>query len=1029
MRIFILFCISILTSLTGIASVQAQTINQLNSNEFSVPAAKLKGTETSIYLVQMKGDPVIAYEGEISGYRATKPGKGKKINKNSANVKKYAKFLETQQDQTIQSAGGSKVYNYRYAFNGFAARMTASEAATLETNANVMHVWKDEILQLQTDTSPNYVGITEGGQAWSKGWVGEDVVIASIDTGLWPEHPSFADVPTPKKGNKGPNIAYGPAPNFTSSGCDFGNTAANPADTPASCSNKLVTARCYNLGFSSGPDAANPCGGDGASTGSHEFQSARDVDGHGSHTAATAGGNYGVVASIGGNPAGSVSGIAPRARIAGYKVCWDGPDQTVTTDDGCASSDSAAAIDQAVADGADVINFSVGGASTSFSGPDDIAFLFAADAGVLVATSNGNSGPAAETTGTPAGVPWITSVGASQDDGVFYSALTVTAPAGVAGDYVAVEGTGPIFLADTGALSGDIVLVDDGTGVSNDGCEALTNGAAVNGNIALVVRGACNFSTKYDTAAAAGATAIVVYNDGADASRVDPFSMSSPGTTIPGFMVSSTDGSAIAAASGVTGTLDPANSVPAESRIAGFSSRGPNGGEPDIIKPDLAAPGVGILAAGSPAQTGELFQSINGTSMASPHVAGSFALLRQAHPDWSAAQAKSALMTTARQDLKKTFGDDDADPFDIGSGEIRPSDAFDPGLTYDASILDYVRYTCGSATQNQIFGAATCAAFGSIDASDLNMASIGVADLIGSQTVTRTVTSVANNNGNKTFNVSVDAPVGIDVVVSPSSITLKAGESADYSVTFTVTGAAALDQWTFGSLTWADNGSNYSVRSTVAVRPTAFSTVSEVDGSADGAGVGSVDVPVEFGYDGIYSADVAGLAASFSTGPVNLTGPQGNLTFFCVDLPAMSHFRLAMFDEDTSDPGSDDLDLRLFLATDCATFDIAQVGSSGGVTSNEVIDLSNAPAGGYVGVVDFFSASNGTDTNFNLWFQPVFGDAGNTSVTAPASAVLGSSGTVTVDYSGVVPTRNLGVLIHSDGVGEIDRTVLDIDAR
>ncbi len=187
-------------------------------------------------------------------------------------------------------------------------------------------------------------------------------------------------------------------------------------------------------------------------------------------------------------------------------------------------------------------------------------------------------------------------------------------------------------------------------------------------------------------------------------------------------------------------------------------------------------------------------------------------------------------------------------------------------------------------------------------------------------------------------------------------------------------------------------------------------------------------MPVSFGYDGAYTASVSGIAASFSASG-NVSSAEG-LDIWCADLPANTHFRLSMFDEDTSDPGADDLDLRLFLAvTDCATFDLAFIGGSGSFSSEEVIDFTTGPAGGYVAVIDYFAASNGTDSDYTVWFQPVFGDEGNTSVTAPAAAMLGASDTVTVDYSGLAPTRNLGILHHEDGSGEIGRTILDIDAR
>jgi len=787
--------ISTVIGLTGLGSVQAEiTANRLDAKPIDISSAAPKSAEASIYIVQMEGQPVIAYEGDVAGYQATKPGKGQKINPKSAHVKKYAAYLEANQDQANTSVRAEKVYSYRYAFNGFAARMTQSDAAALKGRGDVINVWKDEIRHLQTNTSPAYIGLTQPGRAWSKGYAGEDMVIGVIDTGVWPENPSFADVKTFLKGNKGAKKPYGPIPDgFNPSGCDFGS--ADPLDDPFTCNNKVITARCYNLGFSLSLDPNNPCGGDGFFNNSFDFQSARDNNGHGSHTASTAGGNYGVDAG-----AGMISGMAPRARIAAYKVCWIG---------GCAESDSAAAIDQAVADGVDAINFSIGGASNFFGTPDSVAFLFAASAGVFVATSNGNAGPGAGTVGTPSGVPWITATGATQDDGVNNGNVEVHTPGGIAGDYFALEGAGPVLLVDTGPISGDVTLTSDPLA-----CGPV---APISG-IALVSRGVCAFTDKYNNAAAAGASAIIVFNDGTDASRIDPIIMAAPGTTIPGVMVSFFDGLTMAGETGVTATV---SSVSGANRTAEFSSRGPNNGALDIIKPDVSAPGVAILAAGAGTNT---FISINGTSMASPHVAGAFALLKQAHPDWSAAIARSALMTTARQDLMKSFTDTPADPFDIGAGEILPSDAFDPGLAYDAGLFEYAAFTCGA--DMGIFTPGSCDFLEStglpFDGSDLNLPSIGIGSLIGSQTVTRTVTAVYNNEGNKTFHVSVDAPPGIDVVVSPSTIELLGkDDTADYEVTFSVNGDTVMDEWTFGSLTWVHEDGNYYVRSPIAIYPTA----------------------------------------------------------------------------------------------------------------------------------------------------------------------------------------------------------------
>jgi len=963
------------------------------------PLATVSAEETKTYIVQLKGDPVVAYEGGIKGLAATKPGKGNKINPNSKNVKKYVQHLEANHDEALASvtAAGAKVYSYKYAFNGFAARMTAADAEALKGRDDVVNVWEDEILQLHTDNSPTYIGLTEGGDAWSKGYVGEDVVIGVVDTGVWPEHPSFADVPTPKKGNKGPAIPYGPLDSFSPSGCDFGNTDANPGDDAFACNNKLLAARCYNLGFSTALDPANPCGGNGFFTGSFEFQSGRDYNGHGSHTASTAGGNNGVPAFIGGEFQGLISGIAPRARIATYKVCWDGPDPEDPNDDGCASSDSAAAIDQAVADGVDVINFSIGSSGTNFNGADDIAFLFAADAGVWVATSNGNAGPGAGTVGTPSGVPWITAVGATQDDGVFYDVVTVNAPGSVAGPYVAVEGASPVSLADTGAITADVELASNF--YACDPIDPMTTG-----NIALVSRGVCSFTAKYNNAAAAGASAIIVFNQGTPG-RFDPIVMSAPGTTIPGVMISYSDGVILAGETGVNATMDPDAQVSAENRVAEFSSRGPNNGAPDIIKPDVSAPGVAILAAG--AGTDE-FMSINGTSMASPHVAGSFALLKQAHPNWSAAIARSALMTTGRQGLLKSFGTDPANPFDIGAGEILPSDAQDPGLAYDADIFDYVRFTCGSEFQSHVFTPGTCDLFGSIDSSDLNLPSIGIGDLVGAQTITRTVTAVYNNNGNTNFTVSVDAPPGIDVSVSPSSFKLRKGQTKTFEVTFTVTGAATLDEWAFGSLTWT--GGPYSVRSPIAVRPTALSAPSDVSGAGTD---GSLNYDVEFGYNGDFNATMDGLDEGDST-PGAVADGDADLHFGQMVPPGTTLARFSLFDEEIG--ASNDLDLQVFGPGP----DFPFVCSSGSGTSEEQCDLVNPDPGEYaVFVIDFASAAG--PTPYILWLFNLDGaDAGNTTIDAPASAAIGT-GNITIDWFGLTGgTRALGIVSYDDGVNPLN---------
>jgi subtilisin family serine protease len=297
---------------------------------------------------------------------------------------------------------------------------------------------------------------------------------------------------------------------------------------------------------------------------------------------------------------------------------------------------------------------------------------------------------------------------------------------------------------------------------------------------------------------------------------------------------------------------------------------------PDIIKPDITAPGVNILAGHSPfpvpgpgAVPGELFQAIGGTSMSSPHIAGVFALLKQAHPDWSPATAKSALMTTAYQDVMKEDGVTPADPFDFGSGHlnvegpVNKGSAFQPGLAYDAGLFEYAAYTCGE--DFGIFTSGSCDFLESIgvpmEARNLNVPSIGIDAIPGVQTIQRTVTSVANESSPREYTVSVDAPEGFEVTVSPSELRLKKGESATYEVTFTNVSAPA-GEWRFGSLTWTDKTGNYSVRSPIAVNAAMFSAPDEVEGSGE---TGSTSFDVSFGYTGSYAAAPHGLAAAVVT--------------------------------------------------------------------------------------------------------------------------------------------------------------------
>ncbi|MFC6981608.1 S8 family serine peptidase [Microbulbifer taiwanensis] len=544
------------------------------------------------------------------------------------------------------------------------------------------------------------------------------------------------------------------------------------------------------------------------------------------------------------------------------------------------------------------------------------------------------------------------------------------------------------------------------------------------GQIALVIRGACAFSDKYNNAAAAGARAIVVYNDGTAADRMDPIVMSAPDTTIPGIMIRHPDGDLIASSADSAGTLSPEIQVAREDRITGFSSRGANAGAPDIIKPDVAAPGVGIIAGTTPVSSGgSLFASLSGTSMASPHVAGVMALLKQVHPEWTPAMAKSALMTTARTGLRKSFGPQAADPFDMGAGAIDPGAAFSPGLVYDAGLADYFAFLCGAENQPQLIDPGTCTELESggysLDSSDLNLASIGIAELAGSQTITRRVTNVTR--GSKWFWASVDAPAGVDVQVNPLILRLREGESANFEVTFTATDQAQLGDWAFGALTWRSLGNRFEVRSPIAVRPVPIAAPAQL--SASGSD-GSLSVDVQFGYSGAYQAQMNGLAEGIPF-PGAVEDGGDNLIFF--DVPEGTDLaRVALFDADVgTGDGSDDLDLQVYGPAP----DFPLVGSSGSPTSAEAVTMRDPQAGQYaVFVIDYASAAGPTPYtlfNFNLT-----GDAGNSVVGAPTVAAVGQSGEISIEWMGLAPgIRALGLLGHGDGTQTFAETEVMVNTQ
>lgn len=1019
---------------------------------------RLAGSDDSaapkVYIVQLREPSAAeAFARASRSTLAAVPDKGMpRFDKSSALVTRHVSKLEAAQRQLLERAvpAAEIVYSYVYGLNGFAARMSPAEAHKLGSMPEVLNVWEDEIRPLATNFSASFLELFDpsGGLRGALGLDGEDIVIAFIDSGIYPEHPALADTqeadrPRACRSSWGENtllgrwlcrrysraedrLVYEPP-------VDWNGTCEVAEQFEASaCNNKLIGARWFIDGAeNSGPIDAG------------EIRSPRDVDGHGTHTATTAAGNR-VPASIYGTRIGTVQGIAPRARVAAYKACWLRPgDQRAS----CNTSDLARAIDAAVADGVDIINYSVGSSMLRISAPDDVALMAAARAGIVSVVAAGNEGPNLGTIGSPAGGPWVITAAASTRDGeTSLEAMQIESPPSIAGRYEVREANFTPPLEDSDPIEASLVLADDGVdtladgsdGTTSDACEPLVNDDDIDGAIALIQRGGCDFDLKVANAGDAGAVAALVYNLAGD-----PIVMNGVEglSDIPALMVGQADGNLfiaeLDAGNDVTAVLDKGfflTEAETGNVMAAFSARGP-GPVQDILKPDVSAPGVRILAGFTPdavnATPGETFAYLSGTSMSTPHVAGVAALLIQEHPDWSPAAVKSALMTTARQSLTQSNSESAANPFDFGAGHIVPNAASEPGLVYDLGDDDYDAFACGFdfETVPDTRCDALAAAGRSFLARDMNLPTVSIGRLADRETVTRRVTNVSDEAAS--FTASVSPPSGMLMAVDPPVLALAPGETAAFDVTL-VYESGPLDLWRFGSFTW--NSSDHSVRSTVAVKPVTLNAPREI---TTFGGTGSVDFAVEFGYTGAYTPQVHGLRLPLIVNGFVDNDPTKTFTFrsvngvtaHLIDVPAdQLYLRFALFDALTD--GNDDLDMYVHYCPD--NINCTRIGESGEPTSQERFDQFQPPAGRYAVLVHGFETdqvAGGPGANYQLlaWSIGLIDDQGNMSVSGPSFVNTGTTGTVTVDWSNLQSnTIYLGGISHNTPSGLSGLTLLTI---
>ncbi|XP_047322910.1 subtilisin-like protease SBT5.4 [Impatiens glandulifera] len=702
-----------------------------------------------------------------------------------------------------ENADDGIINSYTKHINGFTALLDENQAAKVAKYPKVVSVFLNKARPLHTTHSWDFMNLekvdndiqvaVDSNSLWRKAKYGEDVIIANIDTGVWPESKSFSD------------DGYGPIPSRWKGFCQNNTSVGVP------CNKKLIGARYFNKAYKSDKHSLPP-----------SMISARDFHGHGSHTLSTAGGNFVQNASIFGVGNGTAKGGSPRARVASYKVCW--PMTTNESENGpmCNDGDILEAMDAAIHDGVDVISISAGGKEIDhMTNAISIGGFHAVKKGIVVVVTAGNKGAKGNWTVQNLS-PWLFTVAASSTDRQFQAIIKLGNGQTFVGASVSKslpkDDMYPIISAADAAAKdvspSDALLCKD---------ESL-DPKKVKGKLLVCLNDKSSISIeKGFVAAEVGAVGMILCNDKSIGNRIreDPH-------FLPTSNVNYTDGLAIfeyiKSNKNPTGHISATKvklDVEPSPSMAFFSSKGPNKLTPGILKPDITAPGVGIIAAhtGSKSASGEEFDKRtteyimkSGTSMACPHVSGVIGLLRKLHPDWSPAAIKSALMTTAttRDNTGKSMLDADlktATPFHYGAGHIRPNRANDPGLVYDLSIVDHLNFLCAHGYNETLvrhfsgISDHTCSKNASL--LDYNYPSITIPDLSKPVIVTRTLKNVGQPG---TYVARVRTPHGISVSVNPSALNFsRIGEEKKFKMKIEKEeGVKITMEFVHGELLWFD---------------------------------------------------------------------------------------------------------------------------------------------------------------------------------------------------------------------------------
>ncbi|KAJ0840511.1 putative tripeptidyl-peptidase II [Helianthus annuus] len=712
---------------------------------------------------------------------------------------------------SVEEAQAAHLYSYKHGFKGFAAKLTEDQALQIAKMEGVVSVFENTKRRLHTTHSWDFIGLAEEETMEIPGFSTKNqvnVIIGFIDTGIWPESPSFSDAGMP------------PVPAGWKGICQSGE-----AFNSSNCNRKVIGARYYHSGYEAEEhnnlEKQQEDEYDDDPKKKVSYRSPRDSSGHGSHTASTAAGRYVQNMSYNGLASGGARGGAPMARIAVYKTCWDS---------GCYDADILAAFDDAVRDGVHIMSLSLGPDAPQgdyFSDAISIGSFHAVSRGITVVSSVGNEGTKGSATNL---APWLITVAASSTDREFTSKVLMGNGVRIKGESLSMHQ----MRAPARIISASIANRGYFTPYQSSYClESSLNYTKTRGKVLLcrhAERSTESKLAKSEVVKAAGGVGMILIDE-TDKDVAIPFVIPAAivgkrmGNRILSYINSNTRNATLR----IFASNAKLGAQPAP-RVASFSSKGPNALTPEILKPDIAAPGLNILAAWSPAVGKMNFNVLSGTSMACPHVTGIVALIKAVHPTWSPSAIKSAIMTTATvfdKNGKPMRVDPDGrrgNAFDYGSGFIDPTTVLDPGLVYDAEPTDYKSFLCSIGYTEKMLRPitrdnSTCNDRAFSMPSSLNYPAILVPNLKSTFSVSRTLTNVKKQKQRTVYRaVVVTPPHGIEVSVRPRKIAFtRYGQKVNFTVTFKV--SKPSQDYVFGYLQWKHRNSRVTTPLVVRVEP------------------------------------------------------------------------------------------------------------------------------------------------------------------------------------------------------------------